>query len=110
MSVEAKSGQITRVDDNIFTDLGFEPGEAEALKAESLRIISTKLAIKTSLISELARWIEEESLTQAKAAEILGITSASVSDVINHKSVEVSIDKLIDLLVRAGKHVQLSVY
>lgn len=43
---------ITPVGGNVFADLGFEP--AEALKAESQRIISEKLAIKDALMTELA--------------------------------------------------------
>jgi len=41
----------TPVGGNVFADLGFEPAEAAALKAESQRIISDKLAIKDSLIA-----------------------------------------------------------
>lgn len=37
---------ITPSGSNVFADLGFEPGEAAALKAESQRIISEKLARK----------------------------------------------------------------
>jgi len=40
---------ITPVGGNIFADLGFEPKEAAALKAESDRIISERLAINESL-------------------------------------------------------------
>lgn len=50
MSIETKSVHITPVGGNVFADLGFEPEEAAALKAESQRIISEKLAIKDSLI------------------------------------------------------------
>ena len=50
MSIETKSMHITPVGGNVFADLGFEPEEAAALKAESQRIISEKLAIKDSLM------------------------------------------------------------
>jgi hypothetical protein len=39
MSIETKSMHITPVGGNVFADLGFEPLEAAALKAESQRII-----------------------------------------------------------------------
>ena len=67
MSIETKSVHITPVGGNVFADLGFAPEEAAALKAESQRIISEKLAIKFT------------------------------------------IDALVDMLARTGKHVQLSV-
>ena len=109
MSIETKSMHITPVGGNVFADLGFEPQEAAALQAESKRIISEKLAIKESLMTELAEWIAEKKLKQADAAQILGVTRQRVSDVINKKSVKFTIDDLVDMLARTGKHVQLSV-
>jgi predicted XRE-type DNA-binding protein len=109
MSIETKSTHITPVGGNVFADLGFEPEEAAALKAESQRIISEKLAIKDSLMTELAGWIEAKKLKQAEAAEILGVTRPRVSDVINKKAIKFTIDALVDMLARTGKHVQLSV-
>jgi len=109
MSIETKSMRITPVGGNVFADLGFEPAEAAALKAESQRIISEKLAIKDSLMTELAGWIEAKKLKQAEAAEILGVTRPRVSDVINKKAIKFTIDALVDMLARTGKHVQLSV-
>lgn len=109
MSIETKSMHITPVGGNVFADLGFEPKEAAALQAESKRIISEKLAIKESLMTELAEWIDEKKLKQADAAQILGVTRPRVSDVINKKSVKFTIDALVDMLARTGKHVQLSV-
>ncbi len=109
MSVETKSMHITSAGGNIFADLGFEPEEAVRLLAETDRAISEKLAIKESLMTELARWIDTKQLKQAEAAEILGVTRPRVSDVINRKTVKFTIDALVDMLARTGKHVQLSV-
>lgn len=109
MSIDTKSAHITPAGGNIFADLGFEPEEAASLKAESQRIISEKLAIKNSLMAELAGWIEAKNLRQSDAAEILGVTRPRVSDVINKKSVKFSIDALIDMIARTGKHVEFSV-
>ena len=82
MSIETKTLHITPVGGNIFADLGFEPGEAARLLAETDHAISEKLAIKESLMTELAGWIETKKLKQDEAAEILGITRLRVSDVI----------------------------
>ena len=109
MSVETKSIHITKVGGNVFADLGFEPAEAAALQAESKRVISEKLAIKESLMTELAEWIDENKLKQADAAQILGVTRPRVSDVINRKAIKFTIDALVDMLARTGKHVRLSV-
>lgn len=109
MSSESIITHVTPVGGNIFADLGFEPEEAAALKAESERIISVKLVIKDSLMTELVGWIEATKLKQAEAAEILGVTRPRVSDLINKKADQFTIDALVDMLARAGKHVQLSV-
>ena len=109
MTIETKSTHKTPAGGNVFADLGFEPKEAAALKAKSRKIISEKLAIKESLMAELAVWIDEQQLKQAQAAEILGVTRPRVSDVIHRKTVKFTIDALVDMLARTGKHVQLSV-
>jgi len=109
MTIETKSTHKTPAGGNVFADLGFEPREAAALKAKSKKIISEKLSIKESLMMELAVWIDEQQLKQAQAAEILGVTRPRVSDVIHRKSVKFTIDALVDMLARTGKHVQLSV-
>jgi len=77
---------MTPVGGNIFVDLGFDADEAEELLAETDAIISEKLAIKESLMTELAGWIETKKLKQSEAAEILGITRPRVSDVVNKKA------------------------
>lgn len=109
MSLENQAMRVTPSCGNVFADLGFEPEEAAALKEQSARIISEKLAIKDSLMSELAEWIRTTKLKQAEAAEILGVTRPRVSDVINKKAVKFTIDALVDMLARTGKHVHLSI-
>ncbi len=109
MSVDTRTTHITPVGGNIFADLGFGPEEADRLLAETDQAISEKFAIKESLMTELAIWIEAKNLKQTEAAEILGVTRPRVSDVINKKTIKFTIDALVDMLARAGKHVQLSV-
>lgn len=109
MSIETKSMHVTPVGGNVFADLGFEPREAAALQAESKRIISEKLIIKERLMTEISGWISEKKLKQAEAARILGVTRPRVSDVINRKSIKFTIDALVDMLARTGKHVMFSV-
>lgn len=109
MKLDTKSSHITPVGGNVFADLGFEPEEARILKASSQKIISEKLAIKDSLMAELTAWITTNNLKQTEAAEILGITRPRVSDLVNKKTIKFTIDALVDMLARTGKHVQLSV-
>ena len=109
MHMGSKSMHTTPVGGNIFEDLGFEPEEAAALKAESQRRIADMLAIKGSLMAELAKWIEAEELTPTEAAALLGVTPTRLLDAVNNKSAQFTIDALVDMLVRAGKQVQVSI-
>jgi len=109
VKANTKSAHITPAGGNVYADIGFTPEEAAMLKAESSRIISEKLAIKQTLMAELADWIQTKNLKQLEAAEILGITRPRVSDMVNGKSMKFTIDALVDMLARTGKHVEVSV-
>ncbi len=109
MNSESIITHVTPADGNIFADLGFEPEEAKRLLAQTDKIISEKRAIKESLMTEIAEWIETKRLKQAEAAKILGVTRPRVSDVINKKVIKFTIDALVDMLARTGKHVQMTV-
>lgn len=108
--IDTEIRHVTPADGNIFADLGFGPEEAAALLAESDRIIAEKLAIKESLMTEIAVWIKEKNLKQVEAAKILGVTRPRVSDVVHKKSVKFTIDALVDMLARTGKQVMVSVH
>ena len=54
MHSESIITHVTSVSGNIFADLGFDPDEAARLLAETNAIISVELAIKESLMAELA--------------------------------------------------------
>jgi predicted XRE-type DNA-binding protein len=53
--------------------------------------------------------MKEASVTQAAAAEVLHITRPRVSDVVNHKVEKFTIDALVSMLARIGRHVRLAV-
>lgn len=109
MTIEIQSAHVTPTGGNVFTDLGFSPEHATSLKKNAQRIISEKLMIKTTLMREIAKWIDENQLKQGEAAEILGISRSRLSDVVTRKSVEFTIDALVDMLCRTGKNIQLSI-
>jgi predicted XRE-type DNA-binding protein len=109
MTYEKEGWHVTPAGGNVFADLGFPRDQAEALKAESTRIIAEKLAIKEKLMEQISQWMAERQLKQAEAASILGITRPRVSDMINKKASKFSIDALIDMVARTGKHVVLIV-
>jgi predicted XRE-type DNA-binding protein len=99
----------TPADGNIFADLGFAADEAEKLLAQADQAIDEKRALKQMLMAEIAGWIDAQKLKQAQAAEILGVSRPRVSDVVNQKTPNFTVDSLVDMVLRRGKHVQLSV-
>lgn len=86
-----------RSTDNVFRDLGFSEDEAENLK------------IRADLMIELTKLIEAQSLTQAAAAELLGVTQPRISDLVRGKIDRFSVDTLIEMLGHAGACVSVVV-
>jgi predicted XRE-type DNA-binding protein len=78
---------------NVFIDLGYPPDEAAILQ------------MRADLIADLRKWIKAKRLTQAKAAEILGVSQSRVSDLTRGKWERFSLEMLIILATRAGMHV-----
>lgn len=63
---------------------------------------ATELEICSTLLRGLEHWLTSSGMTQAKAAEVLGITQARVSDIKRGKINQFSLDLLIRLAARAG--------
>jgi len=80
---------------NVFLDLGYSPDEAAILQ------------MRADLMADLRKFIKAKRLTQAKAAEVLGISQSRVSDLIRGKWDRFSLEMLITLATRAGMHVTL---
>lgn len=88
---------ITESSGNVFSDLGFSPEEA------------TLLAMRAELMAKLRETIAEKGWTQAQAAERLGVGQSRVSDLVRGKYDKFSLDMLVTLATRAGRHVELAV-
>ena len=80
---------------NVFVDLGYSPDDAAILQ------------MRADLMADLRNFIKAKRLTQAKAAEILGISQSRVSDLIRGKWERFSLEMLITLATRVGMHVTL---
>ena len=81
---------------NVFVDLGFSPEEA------------TILAMRAELMARIRETIMEKGWTQAEAAGQLGIGQSRVSDLVRGKRDKFSLDMLVTLATRAGRHVELA--
>ena len=80
---------------NVFIDLGYSPEEAAILQ------------MRADLMTDLRKFIKAKRLTQAKAAEILGVSQSRVSDLIRGKWERFSLEMLITLATRVGMHITL---
>jgi predicted XRE-type DNA-binding protein len=80
---------------NVFVDSGYAPDEAAILQ------------MRADIMAELRKLIKERKLTQARAAEILGVSQSRVSDLIRGKWEKFSLEMLITLATRAGMRVSL---
>ena len=90
-------GAITASSGNVFTDLGFAPGEAVVM------------ALRADLMGRLRLMVQAEGWTQAQAAEHFGIAQSRVSDLLRGKWDKFSLDMPITLAARAGHKVELAV-
>ncbi len=80
---------------NVFIDLGYSPDEAAILQ------------MRADLMADLRKFIRAKRLTQAKAAEILGVSQSRISDLIRGKWKRFSLEMLITLATKAGMRVTL---
>ena len=80
---------------NVFIDLGYSPDEAAILQ------------MRADLMAGLRKYIKAKKLTQARAAEILGVSQSRVSDLNRGKWEKFSLEMLIMLATKAGMRVTL---
>ena len=83
--------------ENVFKDVGFSEQEAEYL------------TIRSRLMLEVDRFVEESGLTQREAAKKLGIDYPRLNDLLRGKIQKFSIDALVKMLSRIGVHVDVHV-
>jgi predicted XRE-type DNA-binding protein len=89
------SKSVVNSSGNVFIDLGYSPDEAAILQ------------MRADLMADLRKFIEAKKLTQAKAAEILGVSQSRVSDLMRGKWERFSLEMLITLATKAGMRVAL---
>ncbi len=109
MTIDTEVRHITKPGANLFLELGFDKTEAAYLQAESQQRISDTKALKEQLMDELSKWIANNHLKQAEAAEILMVSRPRISDLMNKKVSKFTIDALVNMLSRVGKPVRLAV-
>ena len=79
----------------IFIDLGFQPHEAAVM------------LLRCELAEALRKWIDREGITQAQAAERLGVAQPRISEISRNKVDKLSLDYLVGLCAKAGVAVKV---
>jgi predicted XRE-type DNA-binding protein len=87
--------EFVRGSDNVFEDLAFSKEEAANLK------------IRADLMIDLGEYIQARGWTQAQAAAFFDETQPRISNLLKGEISRFSIDKLINMLARAGIRVRL---
>ena len=82
---------------NVFDAIETDPAAAENLK------------IRSKLMNELIRFIDHGNLTQSQAAELFEVSQPRISDLVRGKIDKFTIDMLVNMLARTGKHVKVKV-
>ena len=77
------SKRITRSSGNVFLDLGFPPHEAAVM------------LLRCELAEALRKWMAREGLTQAEAANRLGVVQPRISEIARNKVDKLSLDYLV---------------
>lgn len=86
---------IVKGSGNVFADLGFPDADTHALKAE--------------LVRRIAGLIKDEDLTQAEAADRMGISQPDVSKMLKGQFRPFSVERLMRFLTALGQDVEIAV-
>jgi predicted XRE-type DNA-binding protein len=89
--------EIIQGSDNVFEDLGFDAEEAANLK------------VRADLMLDLRKYIQTKGWNQNQAAAFFGETQPRISNLIKGEISRFSVDKLINMLTRAGMQVEVYV-
>ncbi len=78
---------------NVYTDLGYRDSQSMLIKAQ--------------LAAKIAEILQRRALTQAHAAETLGLTQPRVSDLLKGRFRGISEHRLLECLTRLGRDVHI---
>jgi len=84
---------VERGSGNVYTDLGYPDSESMLVKAQ--------------LAAKIAEILQRRAHTQARAAEILGLTQPKVSALLKGRFRGISEHRLMECLIRLGRDVHI---
>jgi predicted XRE-type DNA-binding protein len=69
--------------------------------------VADLLLVKSEMLAEVATLIEDQGLSQVKAAERLGVDQPTLSKALNGKLTSVSVDRIFEWLNKLGCAVRI---
>ena len=78
---------------NVYADLGYADSES--------------MLVKARLAAKIAEIVQQRALTQARAAEVLGLTQPKVSALLKGRFRGISEHRLLECLTRLGRDVHI---
>jgi predicted XRE-type DNA-binding protein len=67
------------------------------------------MKLRAELMTQIRQYVESLNMTQQAAAKSLGLTQPRLNELLHGRLDRFSLDKLVNVLARAGKHVTLTV-
>ena len=83
--------------DSVWDAIEDTPAEAENMK------------LRSSLMTALEDYIEQEGLSPSQAAKVFGVTQPRVSDLVRGKIQLFGLDSLVNMATAAGLHIEMTV-
>ena len=83
--------------ESVWDAIADTPQEAENMK------------LRSALMTELRRHLDESGLSQSEAAKLFGVTQPRVSDLVRGKIDRFALDTLVNMLAAAGMHVRMTI-
>ena len=67
------------------------------------------MKLRAELMTQIRQYVEGLNMTQQAAAKSLGLTQPRLNELLHGRLDRFSLDKLVNVLARAGKHVTVSI-
>ena len=67
------------------------------------------MKLRAELMTQIRQYVESLNMTQQAAAKSLGLTQPRLNELLHGRLDRFSLDKLVNVLARAGKHVTVTV-
>jgi len=72
--------------------------------------LGANLKLRSSLMMEIADFVQQSGMTQVVASKVLGTTQPRLNDVLKGRIEKCTVDRLVNMLGQAGFQVEMQVH